>query len=642
MDAAILAAAALVGASIVGGLIIMGVLIRGGRQSEGDGDNAEVVRLAEEKVAAAESERDQARAERDDAREQLRLAEDNAQQLEIAKATSESNLANTRALNDKTADELKQVTARRDELQATNQKLSSDLSGVTAKFEDASKSLEQESKQRAELQDAHSDLTSQVRKLTSQHSSIEAELKSTKASLASETKENATLSEQNNDLTSQVRKLTGAHSSIEAELKSAKASLESGTKENATLSEQNSDLTSQVRKLTGAHSSIETELKSVKASLASETKKNATLSARNDDLTEQVAELSAKLSNRDTQLEGAEKRLEERGDLEKLFGDRFKTMSASTLGNQQKQFLERATETLKPLSDKVERLDREWVNTSGAFKQQIETLAKEARGLSNALTKPQARGQWGEIGVERVLELAGLKDGIHYKEQPRDSEGGRPDFIVHMPHERDIVLDSKVSLVAIIDASNATDDDERSRHLGRHARHMQDHADSLASKEYWSKFPNSVDYVVMVVPDFALPSAAERRPNLIDSALQKNVVITTHSTLVALLKTVAMVWQQRKLADESQEIGALGRELHDRLEVFASHYAKVGNELQQTVKAYNGGVGSLESRVLTQARRFTDLGVQSTKQLPEMQDIETSVRQMRSVPTPNKASDNGQ
>ena len=218
-----------------------------------------------------------------------------------------------------------------------------------------------------------------------------------------------------------------------------------------------------------------------------------------------------------------------------------------------------------------------------------------------------------------------------YETQASDNQGGRTDFIVHMPHRRDIILDSKVSLVALIEAQGTANENERTNHLDRHARHMQDHADSLASKEYWGQLPDSADFVVMVVPEFALPPAVERRPNLIDRALQNNVVISTHSTLVALLKTVAMGWQERQLADEAQEIGTLGRELHDRLETFAGYYAGMGRALDRAVREYNSGVGSLESRVLTQARRFPQLGVQTTKELPETQPIETTIRSMRTA-----------
>ena len=268
---------------------------------------------------------------------------------------------------------------------------------------------------------------------------------------------------------------------------------------------------------------LETDLENEKALQKRTAEELQTTQARRDQLQSELQKLTADVSNLNTKLQNAEERLVERGELEKLFGDRFKTMSAETLSNQQKQFLERATETLKPLSQKVDKLDREWVNTSGAFKQQIESLATETRTLSTALTRPQARGQWGEMQVERALELSGLVKGIHYDTQTSDNQGGRTDFIVHMPHRRDIILDSKVSLVALIEAQDTTDDAQRSAHLDRHARHMQEHADSLAGKEYWSQLPDSADFVVMVVPEFALPPAVERRPNLIDRALQNNV-----------------------------------------------------------------------------------------------------------------------
>ena len=248
-------------------------------------------------------------------------------------------------------------------------------------------------------------------------------------------------------------------------------------------------LQSQVQKLTADISGLKAELDAKDASLQEETNENSDLRRQSTELVGQVNTLTAKVSNLNTELKNAEERMEERGQLEKLFGDRFKTMSSETLANQQKQFIERARETLKPLSDKVEKLDREWVNTSGAFKQQIESLATETRTLSTALTRPQARGQWGEMQVERALELSGLVKGIHYDTQAPDQQGGRTDFIVHMPHRRDIILDSKVSLVALIDAQDTTDENQRSQHLDRHARLMQGHADSLASKEYWSQLP---------------------------------------------------------------------------------------------------------------------------------------------------------
>lgn len=452
-------------------------------------------------------------------------------------------------------------------------------------------------------------------------------------------KELDTTKTERDTLRSEVQKLNAEKSGLVAELEASSASVEKGNAEIAELRGQNDKLTEQVNSLTARTTRLNTELNATTTSLEDESSENAQLRNEVAELTKQVNTLTAKVSNLDTELKNSEERLVERGELEKLFGDRFKTMSTETLANQQKQFIDRARETLKPLSDKVDKLDREWVNTSGAFKQQIESLASETRTLSTALTRPQARGQWGEMQVERALELSGLQKGIHYETQAPDQKGGRTDFIVHMPHQRDIILDSKVSLSAIMDAQDTADDAERSNHLDRHARLMQTHADSLASKEYWSDLPAAADFVVMVVPEFALPPAVERRPNLIDRALQDNVVISTHSTLVALLKTVAMGWQERQIAAEAEEIGKLGRDLHDRLETFAGYYASMGRALDRAVREYNSGVGSLESRVLTQARRFPELGVQTTKELPESQPVETSVREMRTASTNHHPAD---
>ena len=362
---------------------------------------------------------------------------------------------------------------------------------------------------------------------------------------------------------------------------------------------------------------------------------------RNEKLQTDVQELNAQVRSLKTEIASSEERIKERSDLEKIFGDNFKALSSESLQNQQKQFIERAQQTLKPLADKVDKLDREWATTSGAFKQQIENLTTQTHALSTAMTRPQARGQWGEMQVERALQLSGLTKGIHYETQASDLQGGRTDFIIHMPHDRDIVIDSKVSLIALIDAQNATDDSERNAHLDRHARHVQEHANSLASKEYWSNLPNAANYVVMAMPEFALPPAVERRPNLIDAALQSNVVICAHSTLVALLKTVAMGWQERELSQQTAEIAKLGRDLHDRLETYARHHARVGNELKQAVEHYNSSVGSLESMVLPQARRFKELSVQTTKEIEPISPVETAVRNMRAIPlnSPNGAEE---
>ena len=472
--------------------------------------------------------------------------------------------------------------------------------------------------------------SSELVRLAEEKAKAESELASTRADLDTA-----------NQMLNDARQFEIQNAKLASDLTNEQALHERVSGELKTTQSRRDTLQAQVQNLTAEISGLKAELEAKSASLQKENTDNSNLRKQSADLADQVNSLTAKVSNLNTELKNADERMEERGQLEKLFGDRFKTMSSETLANQQKQFIERATQTLKPLSDKVEKLDREWATTSGAFKQQVSSLADQTRALSTALSKPQGRGQWGEMQVERILEFSGLQEGIHYQAQVSDMKGGRTDFIVHMPHDRDIILDSKVPLVAYVDAHETEDENQRNAHLERFARHFQDHVNNLASKEYWSNLPKAADYVVMVVPDYAVPTALERRPNLIEEAHRQNVVISSQSNLVALLKTVAMGWQERKLTDEAIQIGLLGRELHDRLEVFATHYADIGTALDRAVNRYNRGVGSLESRVLTQARRFPELGVQTTKELPETQPVETTIRAMRTVPAINEPSDNG-
>ncbi len=367
-------------------------------------------------------------------------------------------------------------------------------------------------------------------------------------------------------------------------------------------------------------------------------------------LQEEIRKLEGEKTRFETDFKNTQKELGERADLIKQASDSFKVLANQTLEQQRKSFMESADASLrqreqaveklvKPLSEKIDSLEKARSESTGELRQHIESLLKsnnvltsETRSLSSALSKPQVRGQWGEMQVERALELSGLTKGIHYKTQTSDQQGGRTDFIVHMPHDRDIIIDSKVSLVGYLDAESATSDDERERHLARHTRHMRNHADSLASKEYQRGLPNSADFVVMVVPEFALPPAVERDPGLLDRALQKQVVICTHSTLVALLKCVAMGWQERRIADEALKIGELGRELHDRLSVFAGHIAGVGKSLETAVSRYNSSVGSFESRVMSQARKFPALGVETPREIPEPKTVDTTVRSLRKTP----------
>ena len=340
----------------------------------------------------------------------------------------------------------------------------------------------------------------------------------------------------------------------------------------------------------------------------------------------EAEELKIAKARLEQELKDSAKSIGQRDDLEKRFADTFAALSSKTLESQRKSFLTTADENLKareravaelvkPLSEKIETLDKAVAKHSGDLGGQIKNviqsnrgLEKETRQLRDALSKPQVRGQWGEMQVERVLELCNLVKNIHYTTQDPDGKGGRTDFIVHMPHNRDIILDSKVPLTAYLDAEDAATPEDRERHLERHARLVRGHADDLSKKDYPQALKATADFVVMVLPEFALPPALSRFPDLLDRGLQGNVIIVTYSTLGALLKCVALSWQERQIADEAQRISELGKDLHDRLVTFVGHMEGMGRALNTAVSRYNEGVGSMESRVLARRAGSVSLG----------------------------------
>ena len=343
------------------------------------------------------------------------------------------------------------------------------------------------------------------------------------------------------------------------------------------------------------------------------------------------------------QLANAKERLGERDEVEKRFKDTFKALSSEVLKSQQESFKESAEETLKarqeaveklvkPLSEKIETLDKARAKNAGEFETQISNLmrtnkelATEAQALSNALKRPDVRGRWGETQLERVLELSGLRKDIDFTVQDSfDAEGERvrTDVIVHLPQDRTVILDSKVSLAALMEAFETDDDEARSAAFDRHVTQVKSHVDSLAKKEYWNVLASTPDMVVMVMPEFAFLPAIEREPGLTERALEKNVVIVTPPALLALLKAVEMSWQQIRVAETARQISDLGREMYDRLAVFAGHYIDVGKSLRQAVERYNRGVGSWDSRIAPAVNRFPELNVRVTKQIDEVSPVD--------------------
>ena len=358
---------------------------------------------------------------------------------------------------------------------------------------------------------------------------------------------------------------------------------------------------------------------------------------------EEVRKLEVERAGLLQKLSNAEERLGERDEVEKRFKDTFKALSSEVLKSQQESFKANAEESLKarqeaveklvkPLSEKIESLDKARAENAGEFRTQMlnlmqtnKELASEAQTLSNALKRPDVRGRWGETQLERVLELSGLRKDIDFTVQDSfDSEGERirTDVIVHLPQDRTVILDSKVSLTALMEAFETDDDETRSAAIDRHVSQVKSHVDSLAKKEYWSVLASTPDMVVMVLPEFAFLPAIEREPGLTERALEKNVVIVTPPALLALLKAVEMSWQQIRVAETARQISDLGKEMYDRLAVFAGHYVNVGNSLRQAIERYNRSVGSWDTRVATSAQRFSDLNVPITRELPEVPPVD--------------------
>jgi DNA recombination protein RmuC len=259
-----------------------------------------------------------------------------------------------------------------------------------------------------------------------------------------------------------------------------------------------------------------------------------------------------------------------------------------------------------------------------------QALSAETRNLVSALRRPEVRGQWGEITLRRLVELAGMVehcDFVTQSHQPTETGSVRPDMIIRLPEERDLVVDVKTPLDAYLAATEAPTDAERRTALERHATIVGGRIRELASKAYWSQFERSPEFVILFIPgDQFLSAALAERPMLLDDALRQNIILATPTSLVALLKAIAYGWQQTTLAHNAAEIRTAALQLYERLTTFASHLGIVGKSLGDSVRAFNASVGSLERMVLPSARRFTDLGVQPRQPMVPPKSIEELTR----------------
>jgi len=351
----------------------------------------------------------------------------------------------------------------------------------------------------------------------------------------------------------------------------------------------------------------------------------------------QIKELEAKLETRFGDLAG--KALETAHDaFLKRAGERM-TLEGKENEAKLKALLGPVESTLKRYEEGLANVEKERVGSYRELNKAVELLhlshgavKEETARLVNTLrSSPKMRGRWGEQSLDNVLTQAGLTEGVDFhKEVSVTTDDGRlrPDVIVNLPGGRKLVIDAKCSLNAFLDAGDAVDDTVRAGHLKAHAASIRRHTEQLSSKSYWEQFKDSADYVVMFIPgEHFLTAALDSDSKIWEDARTRGVLIATPTTLVALARTISTIRREERLAVQSAEIVKLGKELHARLATMGSHVTKLGRNLELANNAYNRFVGSLESQVLTQARRFEALEVSSgTKEIDAMPLVETSPR----------------
>lgn len=368
----------------------------------------------------------------------------------------------------------------------------------------------------------------------------------------------------------------------------------------------------------------------------------------------------------DMERRSIEEKIRSVDDAKKQLSETFGTLSSQALKHNSEEFLKLAKENLgqfqikaqgdltakekafeamvnpiKAALDKTEKqiqiMEQARKQAYGALTHHLETMAKtqqalqgETRNLVKALSRPEVRGQWGELTLKRLVELAGMVEHCDFFEQELTTTttgAYRPDMIVRMPGGREVVVDVKTPLDAYLRAVEATDESTRKKELEHHTRNVRQRIRELSNKAYWSQFKNTPDFVVLFIPgDQFLSSALDQEPALLEQAMQQKVILATPTSLVALLRAIAYGWRQETLTENAEHIREIGDKLYGRLVTFADHLNKLGKSLTGSVQHFNKAVGSFDARILPSARKFSEMGISAKKTVDRVEQIESSAR----------------
>jgi DNA recombination protein RmuC len=398
------------------------------------------------------------------------------------------------------------------------------------------------------------------------------------------------------------------------------------------------------------------EMSLVRQELAEAQQARTAAETRLDDATKQLADQKALLDHAQQELIGSFQALsgealkQNNEAFLKLAAVSFEALHVKAEGDlaQRQQAIDGLVrplyESLQRYDEQMRLLEQSRQSAYGGLDQHLKSLAEshqrlqqETSNLVKALRAPTVRGQWGEITLKRVAELAGMVDHCDFFEQQSvtgDDGRFRPDMVVRLPGGRQIIVDAKTVLAAYLDAHEAHSDAERTEALRRHAEQVRSRMDELSLKAYWTQFDRAPEFVVLFLPgEQFLGAALDQDPRLIEEGFARGVVLATPATLIALLRAVAYGWRQEQLTAHAQEAGRLGKDLYERMTVLTEHLNDVGQALGKSVSAYNRAVGSLETRILPAARRFKELGVSSDKDIPLLEPAELIPRKILPMET---------